>query len=402
MSFSINNRPIGPADKPYIIAELGVNHDGSPERAIDLVRLAVHAGADAIKVQVFRAEMLMSRGSRLAAYQQVAGESDPLEMLRRLELSWDALEDVLTHAHGWGLAAIATVFSVQLVAPAAALRSRPGTGNRAPGGFDAWKTASPDIIHQPLLEALAATGRPLIVSTGASTLEEVNRAVRWLTAESIARLFACAPSPAREGDAPEALRLGGGGGLQPRLALLQCVSSYPTPPELAALEGIPALAAAHPTLPIGYSDHTQGTDTGALGVARGACILEKHLTYDRRAPGPDHAASLEPADFRHYADTARSAWESARRPGQPTAPPIAHPAPTKRLLDIERDVRTVSRQSIVAARDLPAGHVLGRADLTFKRPGAGFEPFRLIEVLGKALLTPAPADMPLTIDHIRI
>lgn len=397
MSFTINNRPVGPGHKPYIIAELGVNHDGSPDRAIDLVRLAAHAGADAIKVQIFRAEMLMSRASRLAEYQLAAGESDPVEMLRRLELSWDALEDVLTFAHDWGLAAIATVFSVQLVAPAAALRSRATADNRVPGGFDAWKTASPDIIHRPLLESLAATGRPLIISTGASTLDEVSRAVHWLT-----------PSPACGGVAQEPLRRGGGGTASAvaeqrwsPLALLQCVSSYPTPPELAALEGIPALAGAHPTLPIGYSDHTPGIETGALAVACGACVLEKHFTYDRRAPGPDHAASLEPDAFRQYAEAARAAWESAHRSGYPNFQPAAtNTSVAKRLLDIERDVRTVSRQSIVAARDLPAGHRLQPADLTFKRPGTGLEPFRLHEVLNHPLSIPVLADTPLTTAHL--
>lgn len=365
---------IGPGHRPYVIAELGVNHDGSPERAIELVRLAARAGADAIKVQVFRAEMLMSRASRLAAYQKDAGETDPIEMLRRLELSWEALEDVLTFAHDWGLAAIATVFSVELVEPTVRLRSRATADNRAPGGFDAWKSASPDIIHRPLLEALAATGRPLIVSTGASTMDEVNRAVGWLEAmEGLGRVTS------------------------DRLCLLQCVSSYPTPIELAALEGIPALQQAHPTLAIGYSDHTQGVQTGGLAVKQGACVLEKHFTDNRQSQGPDHAASLEPDGFRNYAEAARAAWAAGH--GQPVA---SRPGGVgdKRLLDVERDVRAVSRQSIVARRDLEAGHQLQASDLTFKRPGTGLEPFRLAEVVGQVLRAPVHADMPISADQI--
>lgn len=364
----IHDRPVGVEHAPYVIAELGVNHDGSPERALGLVRLAAEAGADAIKVQVFRAEMLMSRAARLAAYQEAAGERDPLEMLRRLELSWEGLAEVLGLAHEVGLHAIATVFSLELVEPAARLRSAAGRG------FDAWKSASPDIIHRPLLEALGATGRPLIVSTGASTPEEVGRAVGWL------------------------------GPVAGRLALLQCVSAYPTPPEQAALEGIAALAAAHPGLVIGYSDHTQGVGTGAEAVALGAAILEKHFTDDTSAAGPDHAASLGPAAFRRYADAARGWWESARsgRAGGTAQAGVrgAAAAPRKRLLEIERDVRAVSRQSIVTTRALPAGHVVRASDLTFKRPGTGLEPFRLAEVVGAALVLPAPADTPLTGAHL--
>lgn len=355
--FRIHDRAIGPDHPPYIIAELGVNHDGSPERALELTRLAANAGADAVKVQVFRAEMLMGRAARLATYQRAAGETDPFEMLRRLELSWEAFEAVVTLAHELGMHAIATVFSVPLVEPAMNLRGASGRG------FDAWKTASPDIVHRPLLEALGDTGRPLIVSTGAATLDEVSRAVGWLGQRSV--------SP----------------------ALLQCVSSYPTPMEHAALEGIPALLSAHSTLVIGYSDHTPLEHTGAIAVSLGARILEKHFTEDRGRAGPDHSASLEAAGFRRYADAARAAFVQRTPP-----PPIA--APSKRVLEIERDVRGVSRQSIVAARDLPAGHVVAREDVEFKRPGSGLEPWRVGEVVGRRLGHAVDESTPITHEHV--
>ncbi len=336
----------------YVIAEIGVNHDGSPERAAELVRAAATAGADAVKFQVFRAELLMSRAARLAEYQAAAGERDPIEMLRRLELSMDQLGRLVEIAHGQGLDAIATVFSVDLVDAANDL------------AWDAFKTASPDIVHRPLLRAIAGTGEPMIVSTGASTLDEVRRAVGWLDDARSDR----------------------------RLALLQCVSAYPVSDDDTAIDGIAALRREFAGVPIGYSDHTQGTATGADAVEWGAAILEKHLTYDRAAGGPDHAASLDPAMFSEYVRAARAAhgrWGDASIMG------------VKRVLEVEADVRGASRQSIVVRRDLAEGHVLTPADITFKRPGTGLEPWQTDWVIGSRLAKPLAADMPLTMDALQ-
>ncbi|MCL4221467.1 MAG: N-acetylneuraminate synthase family protein [Phycisphaerales bacterium] len=339
----IGGRAVGTGLDPYIIAEIGVNHDGDVERALQLVDLAEGLGADAIKVQYFRAELLMSGAARLAGYQQAAGETDAAAMLRRLELDLLAMERVVERAHARGLHAIVTVFSLDLVEDAKRL------------AWDAFKTASPDIIHRPLLEAIAGDGRPLIVSTGASTMEEVMRACEWL------------------------------GGARGRLALLQCVSSYPAPQE--SLEGIPALAAAT-DLPVGYSDHTASVGTGARAVQAGACVLERHITDDRGRVGPDHAASLNGAGFAEYVRLARAARNLTR--------PAAGPAPGKKVLDCERDVRLVSRQSIVTRRAMAAGQTITSEDLTFKRPGSGIEPFRLGEVVGRRLACAVEADVPLT------
>lgn len=351
----IRDRQIGSGHAPYIIAELGVNHDGSVERAIELARQARETGADAIKLQLFRTDLLMSRAAKLAAYQKAAGETDPISMLRRLELSPEQMQPVLAEARRIGIDAIVTVFSVELVAEAERIA-------RPHGGWDAYKTASPDIIHRPLLEALAATGRPMIVSTGASTMDEVIRAAEWLR------------TPRQE----------------QRLAMLQCVSSYPTPDEAAALEGIGALRGALPDVPIGYSDHTASEVMGASAVAAGACILEKHFTYDRGARGPDHAASLDLAGMSRYIANVRAAFEQRRYcSAHGTA------AGAKAVQDRERDVRTVSRQSVVAVRALPAGHRMKREDVTFKRPGTGVPPFAVDDVVGSALVRAVGADMPI-------
>src|SRR5262249_21687076 len=154
------------------------------DRALELVRVASECGADAIKLQLFRTDLLMSRAAKLAAYQQAAGETDPVSMLRRLEFPPEHMKRVVSLAHSLTLHAIVTVFSLELIESA------------QPLPFDAYNTASPDLVNRPLLDALAATGKPLIVSTGASTLQEVGRTLNWLRA------------------------------IQQRLALLQCVSAY--------------------------------------------------------------------------------------------------------------------------------------------------------------------------------
>lgn len=335
----IGNRDIGLDHPPYIIAEIGVNHDGEPDRSVMLTEQAAEAGADAVKLQLFETDRLMSKAARLAAYQKNAGEIDPFAMLRRLELTINQMEPTVARAHELGIHAIVTVFSMELVPIA----------ERLP--WDAYKSASPDIVNRPLLEAMAATGKPLIVSTGASTLDEVNRAAGWLD------------------------------GIRDRLAMLQCVSSYPAPD--AALGGIRAIAETTGLL-TGYSDHTASVETGAAAVSAGAVLLERHVTYDTSAAGPDHSASLEPDRFASYAEQARC----APRPGEPAAG-------RKQVLECEQDVRNVSRQSLVTTRDVAAGDVIERDDLTIKRPGTGIEPWRMDEVVGRAVSRDVEADMPL-------
>ncbi|MBS0197626.1 MAG: N-acetylneuraminate synthase family protein [Planctomycetes bacterium] len=348
MRIGTRNFRLGDAGRPYIIAELGVNHDGDLARALELTRTANRAGADAIKLQWFEAERLMSKASILAAYQRAAGEQDPIAMLKRLQLPPGEMAEVVALAHQLGLHAIITVFSVELVEAA----------NRI--AWDAFKSASPDLIHAPLLAAMAATGKGLIVSTGAAEASEV--------AEAHTRL-------AR---------------FHEQLAYLQCVSCYPTQPQDASVLALRHIAEIT-GCPTGYSDHTQGVDTGAYAVSLGAQILEKHLTHDRTAAGPDHAASLDEAGFTEYVRLAKAAVGSPPRPDDPRAG-----EPNKRVLACERNVRSVSRQSLVTARRLRAGEVLTPADVTIKRPGTGLPPFMLERVMGSKVVRDVDADVPLT------
>ncbi len=375
----IGNKHIGLDHPPYIIAEIGVNHDGEVERALSLTDAAAEAGADAVKLQFFETDRLMSKAAKLAAYQKNAGETDPIAMLRRLELNIDEMARVVERAHERGIHAIVTVFSTELVEASETL------------AWDAYKTASPDIVNRPLLEALAKTGKPMIVSTGASTLDEVVRAVGWLE------------------------------DVRDRLAVLQCVSSYPAPE--MGLGGIYAIAEST-GLPTGYSDHSKDVG-GATAVAYGACLLEKHITYDRKALGPDHRASLWDAQLGSYVRVANESkadresvlkmyaaragvdqldqsdlgsyllsadYENKREAG--LAFGCDNNPIEKRVLDCERDVREVSRQSVVTTRAIAPGETITREMLTIKRPGTGILAYRLDEVVGSVAKRAIEHDVP--------
>ena len=312
----------------WVIAELGVNHDGDAERAVELVAAAAAAGADAVKLQLFDADRLLGEAAELASYQR-RGERDAASMLRRLELSPDQAGAVRDAAHRHGLAFVATPFSLEDVQTAEAL------------AVDAVKIASPDVVNLPLLDAACGLGRPVLVSTGAAELDEVAPAAVMLHRHDAA------------------------------VALLQCVSSYPTPEERASLAGIGVLAEQY-RLPVGYSDHTTSTHTGAVAVTAGACVLEKHLTYDRDAAGPDHAASLDPQGFAEYVMETRWA-EAAMGPR------------AKRVHESEAEVRRLCRQSLYAARPLRRGDTLRREDVTIRRPQAGLPAADLDRAVGCTL-----------------
>lgn len=323
------------ATRVWVIAEIGVNHDGSLEQAEALIRSAHNVGCDAVKFQFFSAERLLSAESKLATYQESAASSAD-ELLKPLELDLKAMQSLRKTARESGIGFGVTPFSLEDVADLEDLKP------------DFIKVASPDVVNLPLLDAVLELGMPTLVSTGASELHEVR-------------------------DAAEQLQKHAAGG-----ALLQCVSSYPVAMEDASLGGIDALREAF-GLPVGYSDHTGEARTGGLAVAAGACVLEKHFTHDVEASGPDHAASLDASGMERYV---REAREAAQALG-----PVS-----KHLSDVEADVRRVSRQSVCVLKDLPEGHRLERGDLTIKRPGLGIAPERLGELVGRTLVRTVKAD----------
>ena len=328
-----------------MIAEIGVNHDGDAALARRLIEAAAQAGADAVKFQYFHPDRLLSNQAELAGYQQGQAKSQK-ELLAGLALPLDVLGGLVEAARASGLAAVVTPFSLADPAELAGL------------GLDAIKTASPDAVNTPLLEACAAVGLPLLISTGTCSLEELEPAAEMLRGHEA-------------------------GG-----ALLHCVSSYPTPMDEAGLGGLVAMREAM-GLPVGYSDHTPGLTTGALAVSAGAVVIEKHLTHDRSADGPDHAASLDPQQMAHYIANIREAQAARGRV-------------VKEVSEVELDVRRVSRQSVCVVRDLPAGHVLTGEDLTAKRPGTGIPAVELTTLIGRQLVRPVRAnDLLKTIDFVQ-
>jgi len=339
----IGSRRVGGFAPPYIIAEAGVNHDGDLHRAKRLIDAAAGAGADAVKFQCFSADRLAAADAPSCRYQvehNGAGASQR-EMLRRLELSAAAFAELKRHADAASIDFIATPFDVDAVRTLAGM------------GVPAIKIASPDLVNVPLLRAAAETGLPLIVSTGASTADEIAASVALLR------------------------RHGAGD----RLILLHCVSAYPTPVDAAHLHTIRDLSMRH-RVPVGFSDHTMSATFSGLAVAAGAAVLEKHVTLDRGASGPDHFFSLEPDDLARYVGTARAAH---RVMGRPRDDVVAD----------EHEVRECARGRIIAARRIAAGGVLEGTDLAVQRPGLGISPFRWDEVLGRRTTTDIAPDTPL-------
>lgn len=323
----IANREIAVNGRTFVIAEIGVNHDGSMAVALDLVRAAAGAGADAVKLQLFAADRLLHASAAFADYQR-GSAADPAAMLRQYELSADDAATIVAAIRAAGLVPLATPFSPADVETVRDLQ------------LPAVKIASPDLANPVLLEAAASLGVPMLVSTGASTADEVRRAAGWLW------------------------RLGA------EFSLLHCVSAYPVDAADANLGWIGELVTKY-GVPVGYSDHTSHPLAGALAVACGARVIEKHLTHDRAAAGPDHAASFDPSQFADYVASIRLAERLRGAGGE------------RHVLDCERDVRRVARQSLVAARDLPAGITIAAADLTVQRPGDGIPAADLSRVVGR-------------------
>jgi N,N'-diacetyllegionaminate synthase len=328
----IGGRPVGAGHPVYLVAEAGVNHGGEVGRALELVDAAADAGADAVKFQIFDVDLLVARGTAKAEYQKVAGGAHETqdEMLRSLQLDRDAFALVSERARSRGIAFLASPFDEASVDLLVEL------------GAPAIKIASPDLVNLPLVEYVASTGRPLVLSTGMADMEEVRAAV-------------------------EAARAAGA----TELVVLQCTSAYPARPEDANLAVMGTLA-GELDVPIGFSDHTVGTTVAIAAAALGACLIEKHLTLDRALPGPDHAASLEPAEFAALVTACRTA-AAAIGDG------------VKRPVEAELANVPVVRRSVAAAADLPAGSVLTRSALVALRPGTGIPAAGLEDLVGREL-----------------
>lgn len=343
--FLLGGRAVGSGHPCFIIAEAGVNHNGDPELARELVRVAARAGADAVKFQTFRADRLATADAPKAGYQRAAGSptESQQEMLRRLELSDDAHRELKELCAELGILFLSSPFDEECADFLGRL------------GVAALKVPSGEITNTPFLEHLARLGLPLVVSTGMADLEEVRGALAAV---------------ARGGDVP--------------VALLQCVSNYPAPPAGCNLRAMATMQREF-GVPVGFSDHTLGTDVALAAVALGACIIEKHFTLDCRMPGPDHRASLEPDQLARFVASIR-AVEASLGDG------VKAPLPS------EAETAAVARKSIVAACDIPAGATIVAGMLACRRPGTGLAPGRLGSLLGRRAAVPIPAGTRLHFD----
>lgn len=340
----------------WIIAEAGVNHNGELSMAMELVEAAATAGADAVKFQTFVAEDLAAPTAVLAEYQMSAVPEmrNQWEMLRALELPYDAFRQLARHASECGIEFMSTAFDP---------RSLEFLVREL--GIKRVKIPSGELTNSPDLYRSARHGLPLIISTGMATITEVSGA---LDVVAYALLNDDPPTSRAQmngaRDLPEARQA-----LLELVTLLHCTSEYPTPVERANLLAMRTMQEEF-GVSVGYSDHTAGVTVSAAAVALGATVIEKHLTLDRQLPGPDHAASLEPGAFADLVRTCRDA-ESAL--GSPSKVPT----------DTEAVTAQHVRKSLVANRPLNPGHVLGPDDITAKRPAGGLPPDLYWDLLGE-------------------
>jgi N-acetylneuraminate synthase len=337
-----------------VIAEVGVNHDGKLARALELVDAAAQAGADVVKFQTFRAAELATASAPKAEYQRALTDANETQaqMLKRLELDEHAHKALMRRCEARGVEFLSTAFDL----PSVELLLRLGLRR--------FKVPSGEIHNAPLLVRLARGERPMILSTGMCTLADVEAALGLIAA---ALLGSAAPTRA---DAADAWRSEEGRRrVTQRVTLLHCTSEYPAPLGSINLAALTTLREAF-GLPVGYSDHSLGIAVAIAATALRATVIEKHITLDRRLPGPDHKASLEPQEFAAMVEGIRAAE-------------VALGSSEKAPSAAERSNAGVVRKSLVALRPITAGERFTPENLGAKRPGLGVSPLRYFEYIGR-------------------
>lgn len=313
-----------------IIAEAGVNHNGSIDIAKRMIDVAAEAGVDYIKFQTFKAEKLVVEKAQQAEYQKKnTGKTESqLDMLKKLELTQDDFIELKEYCGEKKVGFISTPFDFESIDFLETL------------DMDLWKVPSGEVTNYPYLVKIAKTHRSVVMSTGMCDIDEIREAVKVL----------------RDNGCGE-------------LTLLHCNTMYPTPFEDVNLKAMETLKREF-NVPVGYSDHTLGIEVPIAAVALGATVIEKHFTLDKNMEGPDHKASIDPVELKQMVSAVRNV-EKALGDGD------------KHVTDSERANKTVARKSIVAATDIKAGEVFTEVNLTVKRPGTGISPMRWPEVLGR-------------------
>lgn len=317
-----------------IIAEAGVNHNGSIELAKKLVEKAKKAGVDYIKFQTFKASKLVTKAAKQAEYQQknIGKEGDSqYQMLKKLELSPEEHEILIDYCKELGIKFFSTAFDFDSIDYLHSLN------------LGLWKIPSGEVTNYPFLKRIAAYNEPTILSTGMCDMEDVRAAVNTLYKNGLSK---------------------------ENLILLHCNTEYPTPFEDVNLKAMNALRQEF-GVEVGYSDHTKGIEVSIAAVALGATAIEKHFTLNRDMEGPDHKASLEPDELKAMVSAIRNIEKAVGGDG------------TKHVSESEKKNIAIARKSIVAACDIKAGEVFTEQNLTVKRPGSGISPMRWEEILGQ-------------------
>lgn len=315
----------------FIIAEAGVNHNGSLETAKRLVDAAAQAGADCVKFQTYITEEDTSVFAAQADYQKQNtgdGGQSQYEMLKKLELGYEQFRELKRYCGEKGILFLSSPFELHSVEFLEEL------------DIPFWKIASSEITNYPFLKKIAQTGKPIVMSTGMCTLQEIRQAMDVLLSS---------------GDR--------------KIVLLQCNTEYPTPMQDVNLRAMLGLQREF-GCPVGYSDHTQGIEIAVAAAALGAVIIEKHFTLDKQMEGPDHIASLDPNELEAMVRAIRNVE-------------TALGSPAKEISESERKNRTAARKSVVAARDIRRGEILTEENIAAKRPGGGISPMRWEELLGQ-------------------
>jgi len=314
----------------YIIAECGVNHNGSIELAKRLIDEACKAGCDAVKFQTFKTENLVTDYAEKANYQKenTGNEESQFEMLKKLELSNEAHIELIEYCNTKKIEFLSTPFDSDSAEFLEKLEIRK------------YKIGSGEITNKPLLKKIAKFNKPIILSTGMSSLGEVEEALNWLREEG-----------------------------NNDITLLHCTSNYPTRYEDVNLRAMETMKIAFKT-EVGYSDHTEGIEIAIAAVSMGSSMIEKHLTLDKNMEGPDHKASLEPREFGEMVRQIRNVEKSIGDG-------------IKRAVEAEKSTRDVARKSIVSKKDIKIGERLTEENLTVKRPGTGMKPSEMDFIVGK-------------------
>jgi len=320
-------------NKTLIIAEAGVNHNGDMVLARQLIDVAVEAGADFVKFQTFNASRQVTGTAKKADYQRQTTDSDESqqEMLSRLELTEKMHHELIAYCKTRNIGFLSTAFDIESVDLLSSL------------GQECFKVPSGEITNLPYLRHIGRLGKMIILSTGMSTLGDVEAAIDVLEHAGTPRT---------------------------KLTVLHCTTEYPTPMAEVNLLAMQSIHRAFGTK-VGYSDHTQGIEVAIAAVAMGATVIEKHFTLDRKLPGPDHQASLEPAELIAMVMAIRNI-EIAMGDG------------VKRLTPSEVKNKSVVRKSLIANREIKAGEIFTAENITTKRPGTGISPMQWDEVLGRS------------------